>query len=97
MSTQSDSGRPVWGGLRLGIELGIIPSGTTQKDVKHDDQRHNQLKKTYLVLAELGVGKVRGQFVDTPDGLRAKVAKAAADNAAAVAAKKAAARINIQK
>jgi hypothetical protein len=93
MSEQSDPRQLLWGGLPLGIALNLIKPGTTKDDVKRDRKKHNQLKKTYDVLNDIGVGKVNGQFVDTEDGVREKLAKAASDNAAAIAqarAKKAA-------
>jgi hypothetical protein len=85
MSAQSDPGRLRWGGLEIGIELDLIPVGTTKADVKRDPKAHNALKKTYKVLADIGVGKVNGQFVDTAEGAREKLARAASENAAAVA------------
>jgi hypothetical protein len=84
MSEQSDSHDALrWGGLQLGIELGLIEPGTTEDDVKRDREKHNQLKNTYELLKRLGVGKVNGKFVDTSGGIREKVMSAAADNAAA--------------
>jgi hypothetical protein len=87
MSTQSDSylDKPHWGGLALGILLNVIDEGTTEKDVRNDKQKHNQLKRVYEILAALRVGKVNGTFVDTPRGLQEKREKAAAENAAAAA------------
>jgi hypothetical protein len=84
MSEQSDSYDALhWGGLQLGIALNLIAPGTTEDDVKSDPKKHNQLKKTYEVLKALGVGKVNGKFVETSSGLRERVTRAAANNAAA--------------
>jgi hypothetical protein len=96
MSTQSDSylDKPHWGGLALGILLNIIDEGTTEEEVRNDKQKHNQLKRTYEILAAIGVGKVNGKFVDTPRGLQEKREKAAAENAAVVAHARAEKTIN---
>jgi hypothetical protein len=74
-----------WGGLELGIAINTIKPGTTKADIKSDPAQHNALKRTYGILGQIGVGKVNGQFVDTEDGVREKLARAATENAAAVA------------
>ena len=82
MSTmQFDPDKYQWNGLQLGIILNLIPPGTTEEDVKSDPKKRKLLKKTYHVLAALGVGKVRGRFVDTPRGLQEKLERATAAEA----------------
>jgi hypothetical protein len=72
MSTQF-----LWGGVELGKHLGTIDEAWTEETVRKDSRQTNQLKKTYRILEELGVGKVNGKFVDTLAGLQEKMARAA--------------------
>jgi hypothetical protein len=80
MSTESDQDALRWGGLALGIALGLIDEGTTDEDVKRNPAAHNALKATYELLKRLNVGKVGNKFVDTAAGVRAKVLAAAAES-----------------